>query len=518
MVATQTTKKPGMGISSFEDLKGLRAEGYVRDSTLDQRDGYGPDIQRHNIQRFVQSYGVLLGERWYTEFVSGRQVAKRYEFQRILEDARLDRFDVLLVDHTSRFGRNQEDSIRYKRELMDLGKVVVFVSQGIISGSERDFITERINETLDEAYSRNLSRYVRAGCAEKAARGHALGRPPLGYRTERSAGGRGAWHAVDDATMPVLLAMLRGYASGKHSFDTLAQELNARGFRMSRGRPFTASSISTVLNNRFYEGNVVYHRGRPDEEVIKGAHHVPEEARELWLRCQEVRRERGQPGWHSPSERRQRVYPLTGVLVCDGCGQPFHGVGCFNKGRLYPRMEHGWHRCGMRPESVPAPRVEQEFAHRVLACISLDNGWRQAVLRALASEGPEPDRSLEIKRIDAALANLRKQHLWGALSDEEFKTEFQALQRQRKSVEPRPTPTQNIDLDRAAQSLRDLPALWQHPGVTPEQRRELAREVFQEVRLREGELVAVTPRPDYAPLFAYSLWRQHQVVGGERSS
>jgi len=41
--------------------------------------------------------------------------------------------------------------------------------------------------------------------------------------------------------------------------------------------------------------------------------------------------------------------------------------------------------------------------------------------------------------------------------------------------------------------------------------------VFQEVRLRERGLVAVRPRPKYAPLFAYALWRQH-VAGGVRSS
>ena len=71
-------------------------------------------------------------------------------------------------------------------------------------------------------------------------------------------------------------------------------------------------------------------------------------------------------------------------------------------------------------------------------------------------------------------------------------------------------------MDRAAQLLQDLPALWRHPGVTPEQRRELAREVFQEIRLREGELVAVKPRPTYQPLFAYSIWRQ-KVAGGDCS-
>ena len=172
---------------TFEDLKGLRAEGYVRDSTLDQRDGFGPDIQRGNILRFAQSYGLALGDQWYTEFVSGRYVRKRKEFQQLMQDAELDLFRVLLVDHTSRFGRNQAECIRYKEELQRLGIVVVFVSQGIISGSDRDFLSERINETLDEQYSRNLSRYVRSGFAEKAAQGHAVGRPPLEARLKSPA-------------------------------------------------------------------------------------------------------------------------------------------------------------------------------------------------------------------------------------------------------------------------------------------------------------------------------------------
>ena len=72
-----TLSRNGNRQITFEDLKGLRAAGYVRDSTLDQKDGFGPEIQKHNIQRFAQSYGLVLAERWYTEFESGRSVAKR---------------------------------------------------------------------------------------------------------------------------------------------------------------------------------------------------------------------------------------------------------------------------------------------------------------------------------------------------------------------------------------------------------------------------------------------------------
>ena len=174
-----TLRNSGNRQVSLEDLKGLRAEGYIRDSRKDQRDGAGPDIQRNHIQRFAETYQLALGSRWYIEFVSSyRHWERRSSLLQFIEDARLDRFDVLLVYHTSRFGRNQAECIRYKEELQSLGKIIVFVSQGIISGTDRDFLAERINETLDEAYSRNLSQYVQAGFAEKAAKGHSIGPPP----------------------------------------------------------------------------------------------------------------------------------------------------------------------------------------------------------------------------------------------------------------------------------------------------------------------------------------------------
>ena len=85
--------------------------------------------------------------------------------------------------------------------------------------------------------------------------------------------------------MPSLLAILRGYAIGKHSFRTLAQGLNVQGLRTSSGRPFTESSISAILNNRFYEGKVVYRRGQPDEQIIDGVHEVSLEVHDLWEQC-----------------------------------------------------------------------------------------------------------------------------------------------------------------------------------------------------------------------------------------
>ena len=62
---------------TFEDLRGLRAEGYIRDSTLDQRDGFGPELQRRSIENFAKMYGLILGDAWYTDFITGTSTIKR---------------------------------------------------------------------------------------------------------------------------------------------------------------------------------------------------------------------------------------------------------------------------------------------------------------------------------------------------------------------------------------------------------------------------------------------------------
>ena len=118
----------------------------------------------------------------------------------------------------------------------------------------------------------------------------------------------------------------------------------------------------------------------------------------------------------------------------------------------------------MRPSSVGAAKIEQEFADRFLACVQLDDDWLQTVLKVLANHGPQPDHSVDVKRTEAALANLRKQHLWGAIDDETFQAEHWVLQRQVKSFQPSSLQPMMPNLERASRLLQDLPAPWNHLG------------------------------------------------------
>ena len=398
---------------TFDDLRGLRAEGYIRDSTLDQKDGFGPAIQRGNEERFAETYGLVLGSRWYTEFSSGRSVEKRLEFQRLLEDAGMDLFDVLLVDHTSRFGRNQAECIRYKEELRLLGKTVVFVSQSIISGSDRDFLAERINETLDEQYSRNLSRYVSAGLHEKVVHGLAVGPPPLGYKSEILSGRKGERKVPDPDAMPVLLSLLQDYSTGDYSYRDVADRLNAQGFRTVRGRPFREASVRDVLGNRFYDGKVVYHEGKDDELTTEGIHEVAQEVKDLWTECQAIKRSRRNTTTGHPRGPAHH-FPFSRVLTCHHCGSPYYGEAHRDGERSTLRLSHerrgpGRH-CKPKPRSRSVDALVDQMGDRVMPYLKLDATWKSRITAVLRSDEPPQEDRGQGERLRRALENLRKQH------------------------------------------------------------------------------------------------------------
>ena len=133
-----TTPRPANTQWTFESLKGLRAEGYIPESSLDQSDGFGLEIRRRAIETFAANYGLRLGRTWHTDFITGTSTLKRSGFHQAILDAQSDRFDVLLVYPTSRFARSRTDAIRYKTELRNAGTGGVLVFPTIIFGKDHD--------------------------------------------------------------------------------------------------------------------------------------------------------------------------------------------------------------------------------------------------------------------------------------------------------------------------------------------------------------------------------------------
>ncbi len=150
------------------DLVGKRTRTYIRESTERQAlaDRTGPALQRADIDRFVEQWGLETPEREYFDAASGRSVDGRLELQRALAEA--DQYDVLLVYNTSRSFRNFEDAAIWKAKFRHAGVTIVFTEPGIISGNRRTRLQERIAEIQDEEKVEEQGRMIANGLKQKS--------------------------------------------------------------------------------------------------------------------------------------------------------------------------------------------------------------------------------------------------------------------------------------------------------------------------------------------------------------
>jgi hypothetical protein len=91
---------------SLDEVRGLRAARWVRESTTEQYDRFGPASQRDQQDRFIERYGLTDSGLLYEVAHSGTTVWRSPVMARMLADARAGRFDVLLAGYSDRWQRN----------------------------------------------------------------------------------------------------------------------------------------------------------------------------------------------------------------------------------------------------------------------------------------------------------------------------------------------------------------------------------------------------------------------------
>ena len=70
-------------------------------------------------------------EGYIDEGITGTSALKRTNFLRMINDAKKNKFDLIITKEISRFSRNTLDSIKYTRELLNYGVAVLFLNDNI---------------------------------------------------------------------------------------------------------------------------------------------------------------------------------------------------------------------------------------------------------------------------------------------------------------------------------------------------------------------------------------------------
>ena len=105
-----------------------RVSAYCRVSTLkdDQLDSL--EAQEEFFDGFVKQNRYELVKIYADEGITGRQIKKRDEFNKMMRDAKRGLFDIVIVKDISRFARNTVDLLNSVRELKSMQIEVQFIT------------------------------------------------------------------------------------------------------------------------------------------------------------------------------------------------------------------------------------------------------------------------------------------------------------------------------------------------------------------------------------------------------
>ena len=277
--------------------KRLRVAAYCRVSTdsEDQLNSYKSQVQHYTDLIKSKSEWDLAGI-YADEAITGTQVTKREDFQRLINDCMNGDVDMIITKSISRFARNTLDSIYYTRELRKVGVGVLFLNDGINTLDGDAELRLSIMASIAQEESRKTSERVKWGQKRRMEEGVVFGRSMLGYDV------RNGKMYVNEEGAEVVRKIFYKFVEERKSTHTIARELLEEGIYPMRSKKWRNTVILRILQNEKYCGDLVqkktftpdylshekkYNRGEEEFVIIKN-HHEPIISREMFEKAEKI--------------------------------------------------------------------------------------------------------------------------------------------------------------------------------------------------------------------------------------
>ncbi len=215
------------------------------------------DEQLHSLSAQINYYEEVIKKNtcwtfipgYVDEGLSGKSIKKRDAFQRMMDDAKLKKFNLIITKEISRFARNTVDSIMSTQELLKSGVGVFFQSDNIITLLPDSELRLTIMASIAQDELRKLSERVKFGFKRSIESGTVLGSNKIwGYTKDKGK------LVINEEEAKVVRLIFEIYTTQGVGIRRVAQQLNSLGYRNKSGNPFSFSTISGILTNPKYKG------------------------------------------------------------------------------------------------------------------------------------------------------------------------------------------------------------------------------------------------------------------------
>lgn len=310
----------------------MKIAAYCRVSTEKEEQLDSLEHQKEFFEEYARKNGYELVRLYADEGISGTSLKKRDEFTRLLRDAKLGLFNMVVVKDVSRLARNTVDFLQSIRTLKGFGVNTLFLTANMDSLGESEFVLTMFGAMAQEE-SANLSKRVKFGKKINAKKGRVPQRI-FGY------------DRIDNFTLSinhkeakVVREIFRLYLEEGLGCRTISITLNELGYKTKFDCEWNPRGVRRVLTNSIYCGHYInnkyeikdyltgkqvripqeqhFHHKRPEWEIVS-----PEIFAEAQRQMDE-RRTRYDCGEAFMGARYSNKHLFSTLIRCEHCGRSF---------------------------------------------------------------------------------------------------------------------------------------------------------------------------------------------------
>ena len=306
----------------------MRLAAYCRVSTdsEDQLHSFAAQVRYYEYYADSRDEFVLV-DIYADEGISGTDMKKRDEMNRMIRDCEKGKIDYIIVKSVSRFARNTQDLISTIRHLKSLNVTVFFEEQNIDTSKLNSEMFLTFPGMMAQQESESISGNVRWGIRKSMESGNYTPHtPPYGYDISDQE------LVVNEQQAQIIRRVFEMYLSG-FGKQCIADTLNNEGIKSPGGNTkWYHTTISYILNNERYMGDALlqkrfrtntlpYTRKMNKGELAK--YYVEESnpaivTKETYHFAQNLQKKR-----ESHSGVKKSDHLLSHILFCPECGRAF---------------------------------------------------------------------------------------------------------------------------------------------------------------------------------------------------
>lgn len=321
---------------------------YARFSSHNQRDE-SIEQQIAEAREFAQRNKIDIIDIYADAAKSGKGEKQRREYQRMLRDAKKDKFDVIIAYKSSRISRNMIDALMFEERMDKLNIKTQFVKEEFGDNAAGRYML-RSMMNLNQFHSENMAEDIKRNQHYNALDCKVNGNAPFGYKT-----GDDGKFAVDEFRADIVREIFQKYLNGV-SFTEIANNLNLRGIKTAHGNLWNKCSFKRLLTNERYTGVYIF----DDVRVEGGMPVIIEKSTfdEVQYMLQTKKNPQGR-------NRSAENYILTGKLICGECGEYMIGM----SGKSKNGTVHYYYACGekRRTGKCKKKNVRKDFIEHLIA-------------------------------------------------------------------------------------------------------------------------------------------------------